>query len=109
MLLVEYNKRKCVIFHGKPGSGKTEIARFLESIFDTHWYQKPNGKFDMKLSKEEANKSLIVMNETNMTTNFSVSKLPEMKLQFEGFGRPVENKYNHTFQGFIDAFTLVTC
>ena len=38
------------------------------------------GLFDMKMSREDANKSLVIMNETNMASAFSKENLADMKL-----------------------------
>ena len=32
-----------------------------------------------------------------------------MKTLTEGLGKPILNKYQHRFQGFIDAYTIINC
>ena len=110
MLLGIDEKQRCVILHGKAGSGKTRLARYTASIFDSHWKNETKGIYDEKISQEEAHKQLLVMNEANMYRLFSKSKgLPMMKRLMEGEGSPLENKYGHPFTGFLNAHTLITC
>ncbi len=51
----------------------------------------------------------MIMNEVNMAAAFSKANLADMKRQLEGLGKVVHNKYGHPFNGFIDAFSLITC
>ena len=66
MLLGEGVKRRCVIFHGEPDSGKTWISKFMREIFESHWKQETKSIFDEKISQQEANKQLLIMNEADM-------------------------------------------
>lgn len=110
MLLGESEKQRCVIFHGKAGSGKSRLARYTANIFESHWKNETKGIYDEKISPEDAHKQLLVMNEANMYRLFSKSKgLPMMKRLMEGDGASLENKYGHPFTGFLNAYTLITC
>ena len=110
MLLGSDEKQRCVILHGKPGGGKTRLAKYTAGIFDTHWKNETKGIYDEKISREEAHMQLLVMNEANMYRLFSKSKgLPMMKRLMEGGGASLENKYGHPFTGFLDVYTLITC
>ena len=109
MLVNDYEKQRGVIFHGKAGSGKTHIAKRLKEIFDTHWYQATKGNFDEQISRQDADASLIIMNEANLGKLFNKDNLPMMKTQLEGLGRSINNKFHQPFQGFFDAFSLITC
>ena len=66
MIIGDGEKRKTVLFHGKAGSGKTRIALYTREIFDSHWKNECRGLFEEKISKEEANKQLLIYNEANM-------------------------------------------
>jgi hypothetical protein len=65
--------------------------------------------YDEKLTKEAANRSLVIYNEATMRTLFAPNNLAEMKTLTEGLGKNIVNKYGHPFVGFVDAFTLITC
>lgn len=40
---------------------------------------------------------------------FKKKNLPLMKKFTEGKGTTVTNKYAHSFQGFVDCYSLITC
>lgn len=44
-----------------------------------------------------------------MYSLFRHANIANMKILFEGGGKQVEPKFAHPFQGFKDAFTLITC
>ena len=101
MLLESHEKQRCVIFHGKAGSGKTRLARYTANIFDSYWKNETRGMYDERISPEEAHKQLLVMNEASMYHLFSRSRgLPFMKRLMEGLGVAIENKYQAPFTGF---------
>lgn len=101
--------RKCVVLYGRAGSGKTRIAKYTSNIFDCHWKNDTKGIYDEKISREEAHKQIIIMNEANIYTVFSKKRLANTKKLMEGEGIPVENKWGQPFTGFINAYTLLTC
>ena len=86
MLLETDSKRRSVILHGKAGSGKSQLAKYNAIIFDSHTKNETRGMYDEKITKEEANKQLLVMNEANMFTLFSRNNIPMMKKLLEGDG-----------------------
>ena len=79
MLNVYDGKRRCVIFHGVSGSGKSEIADMMRDIFDAHYKNETKDKFDALITPEEANKQLYVHDEACMISLFSKSNMANMK------------------------------
>ena len=78
-MLKKDERRRLVIFHGRPGSGKTELAKMLRAIFDSLWKENPKGIFDEKLSKWAAHISLLIYNEASIKVLFAPKNLDDMK------------------------------
>ena len=65
--------------------------------------------YDEKISPEEANKQLLVMNEANMYLLFSKKNIANMKKLTEGEGISLANKFKNDFTGFVNSYQLITC
>ena len=86
-------KRRCLIFHGESDSGKTHIANYIRDIFDSYEYRDMRGIYSEKLSRKDAHKQVVIMNEANMWSLFGNKRLADTKLYLEGYGMAIENKY----------------
>ena len=56
MLLESHEKQRCVILHGRSGSGKTRLARYTAQIFDSYWKHETKGIYDERITRDEAHK-----------------------------------------------------
>ena len=61
------------------------------------------------MTQEEAHKQVLLMDEADVYTLFSKSKLAETKSLLEGRGMLIENKGKDPFHGFKGSFILLTC
>ena len=109
MLLRVSDKMRCVLLHGTSDSGKSHIAKIMARIFISYMMYETQGMFDAKISEFEAHIQLLIINEANLLNIFEKKKMSAIKLLTEGDGRMVENKYCHSFRGFINCHQLITC
>ena len=109
MMLCEDDKQRSVLFHGISDSGKSQIAKFMRDIFDSHYKKETKSIYDEKISRQEAHKQIYIVDEANMVKLFRKKNVADMKNLTSGQGIPLENKYNHSFTGFINSYTLMTC
>ena len=109
MLVALDQKKRCVLFHGTPNSGKTWIARYMHNIFESHWLQQTKEIYAQHMTEADTRRQLLIINEANMSELFSKRNMPYTKQLTEGLGWPVAIKYSHGFTGFVGSHQLVTC
>ena len=104
MLIVDWQKRRCVILHGDADTGKSHIAKIMDKIFDSYMKNETKTNFDEKISNQEANCQLLIMNEANVFELFKKKNMARIKRLTEGQGTSLENKFGHPFTGFVESF-----
>ena len=109
MLVGDGEKRRCVIIHGCSDSGKSYIARFAEKIFDAYWKNDTKGMFDEKITVEQQNKQLVIMNEVDIFKLCHKKNIASTKRLMEGQGWWLENKFAQPVTGFVGSYQLLTC
>ena len=110
MLCPESEKRRCVILHGDTDTGKSRIADYMRTIFESYYKHETRGIHDEKIKPIEAHKQLYIHDEACLDKLCHKGQpLASFKLLTEGKGRVFENKYGHPFPGAVGSYQLITC
>ena len=101
-------KKRCLLLHGAPNSGKTTIAKYLAEIFISYDYRQTNSSFDELITLEASRVQLLVIDECNGSQLFSKKELEDTKHMLEGAGKLINNKQRHAFRAFMNCYTIIT-
>ena len=104
-LLEAENKRRTILLHGAPNSGKTTFIRFMREIFDGYDHR-PAVKFSVDMRRRDAAPSLVTSDEW-ATSNLNKTNIDDTKRMLEGEGALIEQKYVNPYIAFTGAYFIL--
>ena len=103
------SKQRCIILHGAPNGGKSQLAKYCHEIFYSVNMVQAQGKFNQSLARDNVKPQIVIYDETDMGGLFRESRMADTKRFFEGMGMCWEQKGQDPQQRFEDAVCLITC
>ncbi len=104
-LLETEPKRRTILLHGAPNSGKTTFIRHMREIFDGYDHR-PAVKFAVDMRRRDAAPALVTSDEW-ATSNLNKANIDDTKRMLEGEGTLIEQKYVNPYIAFRGAYFIL--